>query len=221
VAKPLYRDEIEIKLRVTDLAGIRKRLKLLHAREIVPRTHELNTLFDTPRQRLRQSGQLIRLRIEQPASASGKYFTRQDFAAVLTYKGPAFRRNSPRAGNEPRRRSRYKIREEAEVRVSGANELPRILRALGLRPSFRYEKFRTTYAIPGLRGLKVELDETPVGVFLELEGPEKAIDRAARFLGYGRESYLKDTYGSLHLAACRAQRRKPGDMLFPPTKKLR
>ena len=221
VANSLQRDEVEIKLRVPDIAALRKRLKEVQAREIIPRTHELNTLFDTPRQRLRHSGQLIRLRIEKPAVASGKAFPQQDFAAALTYKGPALRGHSPRAGNEPTRRSRYKIREEAEVRVSGANELPRILRALGLRPTFRYEKFRTTYAIPGLRGLKVELDETPVGVFLELEGPEKAIDRAARFLGYGHESYLKDTYGSLHLAACRAQRRKPGDMLFPPTKKLR
>ncbi len=45
-----------------------------------------------------------------------------------------------------------------------------ILRALGLYSTFRYEKFRTTYALPGIRGLKVEFDETPVGLFLELEG---------------------------------------------------
>lgn len=220
--QPFQRDEIEIKLRVPDIAAIRKKLRQVHAREIIPRTYELNTLFDTPRQSLLRSGQLIRLRIEKPASASRKHFRRHDFAAVLTYKGPALReKRSRRAGKKTATRSRFKIKEEAEVRISGAGEMPRILRALGLRPTFRYEKFRTTYAIPGIRGLKVELDETPVGVFLELEGPEHAIDRAARLLGYGHESYMKDTYGSLHLAACRAQRRKPGDMLFPPTKKLR
>jgi adenylate cyclase class 2 len=96
-----------------------------------------------------------------------------------------------------------------------------ILRALGLQPVFRYEKFRTTYALPDVLGLKVELDETPVGIYLELEGPVAGIDRAARLLGYARNDYMTDTYGSLYLAACRRRGRKPGDMLFPPTKKLR
>jgi hypothetical protein len=86
---------------------------------------------------------------------------------------------------------------------------------------FRYEKFRTTYAFPGIRGLKIELDETPVGVYLELEGSVAAIDRGARLLGYTRPEYLKETYGSLYLADCRRRGRKPGDMLFPATKKLR
>ena len=74
---------------------------------------------------------------------------------------------------------------------------------------------------PGAPGLKIELDETPVGLYLELEGPVAAIDRGARLLGYDRKDYMTDTYGSLYLAACRRQGRKPGDMLFPPTKKLR
>jgi adenylate cyclase class IV len=99
--------------------------------------------------------------------------------------------------------------------------MARILRSLGLQPSFQYEKFRTTYALPGIRGLKLELDETPVGIFLELEGRIAGIDRVARLLGYARPDYLKETYGSLYLAECRRHGRKPGDMLFPPTKKLR
>ena len=31
----------------------------------------------------------------------------------------------------------------------------------------------------------------------------RAIDRAARLLGYARNDYMTDTYGSLYLAACR------------------
>jgi adenylate cyclase class 2 len=223
VTKPVHHDEIEIKLRVLSLAAIHKRLKHLHAREIIPRTYESNTLFDTPQQHLRSRGQIIRLRIVKAASAIGKSSLRDaSLPGILTYKGPSRRvRSASTSGANPKRPSRFKVKEEVEVSVSAAMEMPRILRALGLRPSFRYEKFRTTYTLPGLRELKVELDETPVGVFLELEGPEKAIDRAARILGYGRDSYMKDSYGSLHLSACRAQGRKPGDMLFPPTKKLR
>jgi adenylate cyclase, class 2 len=91
---------------------------------------------------------------------------------------------------------------------------------LGLRPAFCYEKFRTTYALRGLPQLKVELDETPVGIYLELEGPVTSIDRGARLLGYVRKDYLKDSYGSLYLAECKRSGHKPGNMLFPPTKKL-
>ena len=86
---------------------------------------------------------------------------------------------------------------------------------------YPYEKFRTTYALPGVRGLKIELDETPVGIYLELEGPIADIDRGAHLLGYDRNDYMTDSYGSLYLVDCRRRGRKPGDMLFPPTKKMR
>jgi adenylate cyclase class 2 len=219
---PKHREEIEIKLRVQDVDALRSRLKRLRARETTPRTHESNTLYDTARHDLRRRGQLIRLRIEQPASSFKKRRPKEDAAAILTYKGPPLlSRNAEKFGKHSNLRSHFKIRDEAEVSVAGADELARILRALGLHPVFRYEKFRTTFALPDVRGLKVELDETPVGIYLELEGRVAGIDRAARLLGYARKDYLTDTYGSLYLAACRRRGRKPGDMLFPPTKKLR
>ena len=220
--KTAHREEIEIKLRVPDVAALRSRLKHLHAREISSRTYESNTLYDTTRQDLRRRGQLIRIRIEQPASSFGKRRPNENATAILTYKGPSLlSRNAAKAGRHSKIRSHFKIKEEAEVSVAGAAEMARILRALGFHPVFRYEKFRTTYTLPGLRGLKIDLDETPVGIYLELEGPVAGIDRGARLLGYGRQDYLKDTYGSLYLADCRRRGRKPGDMLFPPTKKLR
>jgi adenylate cyclase, class 2 len=219
--KTTHREEIEIKLRVLDVAALRTRLKRLRARKISPRTHESNTLYDTPRQDLRRRGQLIRIRIEQPASSRGKRRPNENAPAILTYKGPSLSRNSIKTGRHSGTPTHFKIKDEAEVSVAGADELARILRGLGLQPVFRYEKFRTTYALPGVRGLKIELDETPVGIYLELEGPVAGIDRGARLLGYGREDYMTETYGSLYLAACRRQGRIPGDMLFPPTKKLR
>jgi adenylate cyclase, class 2 len=220
--KTAHREEIEIKLRVPDVAALRRRLKYLRAREISPRTHECNTLYDTPKSNLRRRGQLIRIRIEHPASTLGKSRPNKSAAAVLTYKGPPLL--SPKAGKtgvHSKIRSHFKIKDEAEVSVAGADQMVRILRALGLRPVFRYEKFRTTYALPVVRGLKVEFDETPLGIYLELEGPVASIDSGAHLLGYGRQDYLKDTYGSLYLADCRRRGRNPGDMLFPPTKKLR
>jgi len=220
--KTAHREEIEIKLRVPDVAALRRRLKRLRAREISQRTHELNTLYDTPKNDLRRRGQLIRIRIERLASSFRRRPQTDNDAAVLTFKGPShLLSNAPGTGRNSEIRSHFKIKDEAEVSVSGPDQMARILRALGLHPSFRYEKFRTTYALPGVRGLKIELDETPVGNYLELEGSIAGIDRGARLLGYKREEYLKETYGSLYLAECRRRGRKPGDMLFPPTKKLR
>jgi adenylate cyclase class 2 len=214
--------EIEVKLRVPEIDKLRAHLKLLRAREISPRTYESNTLYDTPRNSLRRHGRLIRIRIERPDKTFGKMGPIENAPAILTYKGPS---NPPRNTLKARRRSEirghFKIKEEEELSVAGAGKMARILRVLGLHSVFRYEKFRTTYAFPGIRGLKVELDETPVGVYLELEGPVAAIDRGARLLGYTRQEYLKQTYGSLYLADCRRRGRKPGDMLFPPTKNLR
>jgi adenylate cyclase class 2 len=220
--KPAHHEEIEIKLRVQDVSALRSRLKRLRAREISPRAHESNTLYDTPRQDLRRHGRLIRLRIEQPASSFGKRRPIENTPAILTYKGPSLvSAHARKTGRNSKIRRHFKIKEEAEVWVARADEMASILRALGLHPMFRYEKFRTTYALPGVRGLKIELDETPIGMYLELEGPLAGIDRGARLLGYARKDYLKETYGSLYLADCRRRGLKPCDMLFPPTKKLR
>jgi adenylate cyclase class 2 len=219
--KAPHRQEIEIKLRVQDIDALRGRLKKLRARQIAPRTHEFNTLYDTPQQSLRRRGQLIRVRIERPASNFEKKRPTENVAAILTYKGPSrssrINRKAPTSSKISRH---FKIKDEAEVCVLEAGELAGILRALGLFPAFRYEKFRTTYALPGVPALKIELDETPVGIYLELEGPVTSIDRAARLIGYDREDYLRDSYGALYLAECRRSGRKPGNMLFPPTKKL-
>jgi len=55
---------------------------------------------------------------------------------------------------------------------------------------FSYEKYRTTMKLPGsarwAKDLVIEVDETPIGTFLELEGPAEAIDRAAQNLAMRR-----------------------------------
>jgi adenylate cyclase class 2 len=220
MTKRAHREEIEIKLAVQDLPGLRANLKRLGAREISPRTYETNTLYDTPAQSLRRRGQLLRIRSEQPPTSSRRTRSKEEAPAILTYKGPPAR--ASRAGKTGgSRRHQYKIKEEAEIRASGAGELARIVRALGFQPAFRYEKFRTTYALPSIAGLKIELDETPIGAYLELEGSIAGIDRAARLLGYTRRDYVTASYAGLYLAECRRRGHKPGHMLFPPTKKSR
>ncbi len=54
--------EIEIKFRVADLESLVSRLRQLGLRQVTPRTHEMNTLFDLPGRPLRTRGDLLRLR---------------------------------------------------------------------------------------------------------------------------------------------------------------
>jgi len=209
------RNEVEVKLRVADISELRRRLKRLRARVLRPRIHEWNTLYDTPGKALARHRQLIRIRIEGPGPRRRRDTPRTPARAILTYKAPPV----PLRGEKSGYRRRYKVRQEFEVHVGDGNQMGHILAGLGLRPAFRYEKFRTTYALPGLANLKIELDETPIGVYVELEGPPSAIDRAARSLGYAPSDCVTQTYATLYGAFCRRQGIKPSDLLFRMRKK--
>ena len=86
-----------------------------------------------------------------------------------------------------------------------------VLRSLGLRAGFQYEKYRTAFRLPGLH---LDLDETPVGIFLELEGSPQAIDRVSCALGFSPRYYIRKTYGDLYADDCCRRGRVPRNMLF-------
>jgi len=65
----------------------------------------------------------------------------------------------------------------------------------------------------------IEVDETPVGTYVELEGPPEAIDRAAGELGYARRDYLLKNYLTLYAEDCRRRGVTPGNMVFADGKK--
>ena len=93
-----------------------------------------------------------------------------------------------------------------------------ILRALGYAPTFRYEKYRAVWrGGPG----HVVLDETPIGVFGEIEGPARWIDRTARALGITPADYITQTYADLFFAWKRktGQRRRGNDVSGDTPKK--
>ena len=157
-----------------------------------PRELESDQLYDRATD-LRDQDKILRLR-------------RRGHRATLTYKGPA-------------QRAPHKSREEIEVDVTG--EIEPILAGLGYHPTFRYEKYRTTYSIktdpgsseshPGL----ITLDETPIGDFLELEGPAVWIDTTALQLGYSQADYITASYASLYRAFCQTNPdRVPDAMTF-------
>lgn len=188
--------EVEIKLPISDRAEVIDHLLRLGARQH-GRVLERNTIYDTPNSDLRRSGRLLRLRTEKPPKGAVR--------ALLTAKAP------PPERTRNAERSRYKERLEREVPVANPARTERLLKSLGLRPSFRYEKHRTAFE---LSGLHIALDETPVGLFLELEGQPAAIDRVARALGFNPSDYFRGTYWDLYAADCRRKGRQARNMLF-------
>ena len=180
-------EETEVKLAVPDADGARRLLRTAGFAVTRPRVFEVNTVFDTGSRALRKSSRLLRVR------KAGRVVT-------VTYKGP------PTVG-------RHKSREELEVTVSDARTIAMMMERLGFRPSFRYEKYRTEFRQPRRSGTAV-LDETPIGVYLELEGTSPWIDRTARLLGFHETDYITASYGRLYLEWCRKKKRKPGNMVF-------
>ena len=188
-----HRRETEIKLPALDRRGVERGLGRIGFKVFKARHFECNCLFDFPDLRLRKARCLLRLRF-----AGGE--------SLLTFKGP------------PLRTRRYGSRREIETRVEDGALLREVLENLGLKLVFVYEKYRTIFA-PGNRagfhGLAlVAYDETPIGNYLELEGPEKWIDKIATRLGYSPQDYITSTYLALYLQKCREERRKPGNMVF-------
>lgn len=192
--------ETEIKLPVRNPRALRRRLAKLRFRPVQPRHFESNLLFDFPDLRLRKSRSLLRVRVV-------------DGRTLVTFK------------SAPLVSRRYKIRPEVETKVEDADRLREIFRGLGLRDCFRYEKYRTVFAHGGLsrrvRPPLLMVDETPIGTYLELEGPERWIDRVARRLGYRPEDYITESYVALFVERCRRRGRKPGNMVFRGASKSR
>jgi adenylate cyclase, class 2 len=160
--------EIEIKFRVESLRTLNQKLRRAGFRVVTGRTHEMNTLYDLPGQRLRKRGELLRLR---------KYGSKW----TLTHKAKG------KAGH-------HKSRVENETQVVDGRKMDIILRALGFAPTFRYEKFRAEWGDG--RG-QVVVDETPIGNFGEIEGPARWIDQTARHLGIPESNYITETYAAL------------------------
>jgi adenylate cyclase, class 2 len=165
-------NETEVKLRVADVETARRHVRGLGAFLAQPRHFEDNLVFDDEGGRLAQSGCLLRLRTTSGGNS-------------VTFKGP-------RTVVEG-----VKRREEIESRVDDPAAFRAILERLGLRVTFRYQKYREVYES---EAVEIVVDETPIGVFLEIEGPLEEIHEAARAMGFEPESYIADTYAALFLA---------------------
>jgi len=212
--------ETEIKLKIDDVKAFRRLLKKLGAQPDdagASRVHEENVIFDTPQGGLAKHGQLLRIRTETLEGGGSSKKVKSKARVILTFKRPIARPTGSDPGQA--QDGHHKVREEIEMEVTDAGTLTTIFEGLGMKGWFRYEKYRTTFRLPAskawARGLLIELDETPIGTFVELEGPAAAIDRAAQELGYSKRDYVLKNYLTLYVEQCRRRGEQPLDMLFP------
>ncbi len=179
--------EIEIKLRVGDAAAARRMLRRAGFRVRRRRVFESNVLYDTADRALGRERKLLRVRSVGSDT-------------ILTFKG------TPVDG-------KHKIREELELELSDGATFARILERMGMEPSFRYEKYRTEFQRPGPEAVAT-LDETPIGNFVELEGPPAWIDKVAAEMGFEEPDYITASYARLYFEQVSGAPESPGQMAF-------
>ena len=169
--------EIELKFPVADARTLGAAAEALGFTLVTERTFESNTLYDTEDRQLRARRQILRLR---------QYGGR----CTLTHKRQA----------EGASDLRYKTRIETESGVDDCAALAEVFAQLGYQAVFRYEKFRTEWAMQAGSGEgKLVLDETPIGVWAELEGEPAWIDAMLERLGVAPEQCITESYGRLFL----------------------
>ena len=177
-------NETEIKFLIDDLAALRYKLREAGFREVTPRTHEKNVLYDRGGG-LRRKGEILRIR------KYGHQWT-------LTHKSKGT------AG-------RHKVRIETEITISDGEKLARIFEHMGFTPAFTYEKYRSQWSDG--RG-HVVLDETPIGNVAEIEGTPDWIDGIAQSLGVDRQQYITRSYGDLFAEWKRRTGSRAAEMTF-------
>jgi adenylate cyclase, class 2 len=149
-------EEIEAKMKVGDLAAVRKRLEAAGAVR-VRKELETNAFFDAPDHRLQSADRGLRIRIAADEAGSTR--------CLVTMKGPL------QAGQ-------FKSREEIQFSADDPEAVRKIFQNLGYRSTLSFQKRRETWLFGGC---EVALDEMPyLGTYVEIEGKGEASISAAR-----------------------------------------
>ena len=185
--------EREVKLLFPTAPAARAAVVALGARPAHARRLQDDSLYDTSDGTLRHKGCVIRIRTERWSGG-------QD-TTTLTVKGPV-------------RPGEMKIREELETRVEKGDAIQQAFDVLGLRPWFRYQKYREEFSASGVI---IAIDETPVGTYVELEGNEAAIHAMTAALGRSPADFIVDSYYRLFMTRRDEFGLRGDHMIFGPT----
>ncbi len=177
--------EREVKLSFASADAAREAVLAAGATPLHGRRLQEDALLDTTADLLHERACALRIRMENGKSR-------------ITFKGPV-------------QQSAMKLREEFETLVGDGVLLLRIFEELGFHVWFRYEKYREEFSH---EDVTIAVDETPVGVFVEIEGTERGITAMAAALGRGPSDYILDSYRGLFLQHRAALGLTASDMVF-------
>lgn len=163
--------ESELKIPVPDFETVRESLRRERATLVQGMAREINLLLDQHDGWLRTAGSLLRLRQHGDRN-------------LLTLKGPVSYDGA------------IKVRAEHETEFSDLSRMVNIFERLGFSVFMKYEKDREEWL---LKEYSVVLDHTPMGDFVEVEGPLKRLEFVAHLLGLDVADAVRGSYVSLWL----------------------
>lgn len=135
--------------------------------EFIKTEKEIDEYFDFEDKRLINADKTLRIRNKE----------------VVCFKGP-------RENHENK-----KISEETEIKINNYENFINFLNKSGIKVSFVKEKIREYFKKDNLI---ITIDTLPyLGSFIEIEGPEEAIDNAANKLGFSKDDYITEIYSKL------------------------
>jgi adenylate cyclase class 2 len=146
--------EQEVKLKFESLEAARQAVIAAGGRLVRSRRLQQDRFLDTSDMTLSDGRLALRLR-------------REPDLTTLTYKGV------PQAGP-------VKSREEIETTVADADAMELVFDRLGFVERWRFEKYREDYALGDAR---VFIDDSTVGVYVEIEATPDLIQKTAALLG--------------------------------------
>lgn len=180
--------EVEVKIRFEKPEAARRAILAATGVEKRSRYFEENRIFDTPGRDLAARGALLRIRCTS------------DGEGLLTFK------------EKVESEVRAKVRKEWEVRIDSPETLATVLTRAGFVTTYTYQKYRTVFRIGEA---VVDLDETPMGCFVEIEGSPDSIREAAARLGARQSDFLVEDYRTIYHAWLAERGLPPADMVFP------
>lgn len=167
--------EQEVKLAFATIEAARQAIQLAGGRLVVSRRLIDDQLYDRPTNPLQSARCTLRIRRDGPRG-------------ILAFKGP------PLQGT-------VKIREEIETEVSSVVALEAIVAALGFSPFFRAQKWREEYGLHAAGEVAtIALDDTPMGVFVEIEADADIIGRVTMAMGRSPAEWTLESYQRLFTA---------------------
>ena len=162
--------ELEVKFKISSTDEILTKIRALAAPCVQPVQLERNLRWDDPDRTLSKFHRVLRLRDNGGTS-------------VLTFKA------------ESKNDKGLADREEIETVVSDFENTRLILERLRYEIMFIYEKYRSIYT---LNDTGLFVDHTPIGAYIEIEGPDEAAIRSSvELLGLNWEDRIDKSYSAL------------------------